>query len=466
MKRSLGFVFAVASVALAAGPQSVARAPQAPAQQPAGSTGTASTADPAAQQAAAGAPADAGATERASSPGTYLGVASCASSSCHGSTQPLQATRVLQNEYFTWLNSDRHARAYNVLFDNRSKRIARNMRLRGAPHKETLCLDCHSSNVPTRLVSGVVDLEDGIQCETCHGPAGGWRAEHTEPGWTHEKSVERGLVDLRLTTVRAGTCLPCHMGNASKEVDHELIASGHPALAFELDNYSATMPPHWTRRSTHGVPAFATGQVVAFRDSMTNLARHARSKWPEFADMSCVDCHHSLKDGQWRQERGYTGRAGMPSWSPARFAVLRRIVSTTSPQSVEKLDAAVADVAAAVGRFSDGASVAAAAERARQAVDPIVSSIASRNWSESDTRALMRAVAEDQTYAAHGDVFAAEQQALALQSLSSDLARRNPRLLRSDLTRSIDELFGTLEKREEFDVTRYSEKLAKVKAAL
>ena len=37
--------------------------------------------------------------------GQFVGVASCANSGCHGSTQPLQSSRILQNEYYLWLNS-------------------------------------------------------------------------------------------------------------------------------------------------------------------------------------------------------------------------------------------------------------------------------------------------------------------------------------------------------------------------
>src|SRR5262245_54530262 len=74
-------------------------------------------------------------------PNHYVGVASCVHSGCHGSTQPLNATRILQNEYYTWLNNDTHARAYNVLFNDRSARIARNMRLRKRAYEENVCLD-------------------------------------------------------------------------------------------------------------------------------------------------------------------------------------------------------------------------------------------------------------------------------------------------------------------------------------
>src|SRR5688572_25056828 len=69
-------------------------------------------------------------------PYTYSGLATCVSSGCHGSTEPLNATRVLQNEYYTWLNNDRHAQAYNVLFTDRSARIAKNMRLKKREYEE------------------------------------------------------------------------------------------------------------------------------------------------------------------------------------------------------------------------------------------------------------------------------------------------------------------------------------------
>jgi hypothetical protein len=439
MKRAL----AIAAVAL-----TVTAAPQQPASAP-----------------APAAPPEAAAT--AAAPGTYVGVASCANSACHGSTQPLKTSRVLQNEYFTWLNSDRHAHAYNVLFNSKSKQIVRNMHLRGVPERETLCLDCHSSNVPSKLIAGHVDLEDGVQCETCHGPAGGWRNEHSEPGWTHEQSVARGMTDLRRTTVRASSCLGCHMGEARREVDHDLIAAGHPVLAFELDNYTETMPSHWNRKpDTHGVPAWATGQIVAFRDSLSNLSRHARgSKWPEFSEMSCLDCHHSFNDAA-RQRRGWAGRPGLPAWSPQHYAVLRLIVGVTSPEVRNGLDAGVQDLSASVARFTDGSTVAANADRVREMVDTVVNNVTAKRWSDGDTRALIRAVVDDTTFAAHSDAQSAEQVALALQSLSSDLTRRNPRLLRSELTKSIDDLFSILEKRGDFDAAQFATKLARVRAAL
>ncbi len=403
-------------------------------------------------------------------PGHYDGVASCANSGCHGSTQPLNAAHVLQNEYYTWLSKDRHAQAYNVLFSDRSARVAHNMRLKGKAYQETVCLDCHTTNVPTRLISGKVDVEDGVQCEACHGPASGWRAEHTQAGWTHEQSVARGMTDLRNLPVRASGCLSCHLGNDKKDVDHELIASGHPILAFELDNYTE-MNPHWPRdattANTHGARAFAVGQAAAFSQSLDNLARHARGeKWPEFSDMSCINCHHSLETSGWRQERGWPGRAGLPSWSPRHWAVLRLLVGRANPSARAKLDNDVEILAVRVSRMNDSNGVLQAANEARRTINNVIPQIAALSWRDDDVRSMMRTIAGDTDFLLTSDVHSAEQTALALQSLASALTRNNPRLLKSPMTEAIDALFEEVKNRERYEPSRFVRKLAALRAVL
>jgi hypothetical protein len=405
--------------------------------------------------------------------GQYIGVGSCVNSGCHGSTEPLNASRVLQNEFYTWLNNDRHAGAYNILLTDRSARIARNMRMKKKAWEEKVCLDCHTTNVPvsqipSSQITSAVDPEDGIQCEACHGPASGWRAGHTEEGWTHEQSVARGMIDLRSLPVRAHTCHRCHLGNAEKEVDHELIASGHPVLAFELDNFTESMPPHWSPgRDTHGVRAWAVGQVMKFRDSLGNLARHARGdEWPEFSEMSCFNCHHDLKDSGWRQQRGWPGRAGLPSWSPQHWAMLRLLIGRASTGSRDQLDPLVRDIASGVSRMNDPTGLAATADRARKIVDTLVPRVDALRWNDADIRSLMTAIASDREFILTSDVHAAEQSALALQSLSSALTRRNPRLFRSNMVRAIDALFDEVKNRDDYDPARFVEKLNAVKASI
>ena len=93
-----------------------------------------------------------------------MGVASCASGVCHGAVGARGTSAVLQNEYIVWSRQDPHAGAYNVLFDDDSLRIARNLGL-DAAHEADICLDCHTDNVPTERRGVKFQLSDGIGCE-------------------------------------------------------------------------------------------------------------------------------------------------------------------------------------------------------------------------------------------------------------------------------------------------------------
>jgi hypothetical protein len=433
MKRSVIFVIAALALISGAGPQ---------------------------QQTAIGQPSG-------SQPGQYIGVATCVNSGCHGSTVPLRASRVRQNEYYTWLNNDRHAQAFNVLYNERSARIARNMKLRGRAFEEKICLDCHTTNIPASRQAVPLDLEDGVQCEACHGPASGWRDEHIQGGWTHEQSVARGLVDLRDISTRANLCLSCHLGNSLKEVDHDLIGAGHPILAFELDNYAASMPPHWNPNDSHGLRAFAVGQAVKLSEHLENLSRHARGdKWPEFSDMSCFNCHHDLKDSQWRQVRGWPGRPGLPSWSPQHWVVTRHLVGRVSPSARTRLDRVMPQLAASVAKMNDRTGVTRNADEARAVINGVISQMERLTWSDAEVRSLMNAIAADEDSILRSDVHAAEQAALALQSLGTTLSRRNPRLVGGQMMRSIDALFSEVRSRDDYDPRRFAQKMRTVRATL
>jgi len=55
----------------------------------------------------------------------HMGVATCASSVCHGQPSASEQDNVLMTEYRTWLNQDLHSRAYNSLLTPASRLIAR-----------------------------------------------------------------------------------------------------------------------------------------------------------------------------------------------------------------------------------------------------------------------------------------------------------------------------------------------------
>jgi hypothetical protein len=208
-----------------------------------------------------------------------------------------------------------------VLFNKRSLAIAAALS-RPAPHRDSLCLNCHVH----QGWEGARHHPDyspafGVSCESCHGPAEHWLTAHYKPEWrglgAREKE-KRGLRDLRGLQGRAQSCVPCHVGTPDSDVNHDLIAAGHPRLYFEFGSYHARMPQHWSRaRDLRDYPdlearAWAVGQVVSARAALDLLIaradeRHQRP-WPEFAEYDCYACHHDLQDRSWRQLRGFPNR--------------------------------------------------------------------------------------------------------------------------------------------------------------
>ncbi|HEY8020416.1 MAG TPA: multiheme c-type cytochrome [Thermoanaerobaculia bacterium] len=368
-------------------------------------------------------------------PGLYLGVGSCGTSVCHGSAVPRRDYDILQNEFQIW-KDDPHAHAWEPLTGERSRVIARNLHLPG-PADAPLCLACHTLVVPkARMAGRNLEVEDGISCESCHGPASGWLEGHRSESWTHADSVRAGMTDLRDLDTRARVCLSCHLGTGDRTVDHELLAAGHPVLSFELDNFTEGMPPHWLpwrdrrrregRPDTHGARAWAVGQVVAFREGLAELARRARSeRWPEFSALECSTCHHSLAERRYLTVRGGSLPAdppGLPRWSPARWAVLRHLVDAVAPEARAGLQADVDVLAGQLARFgTPPAEVAETAERAARRAEPLVAAVARVRWDGAQVRRVLFAIAGDRDFLSGADLPTAEQAYLAVHTLAAEL---------------------------------------------
>jgi len=186
--------------------------------------------------------------------GKYVGPGGCSAVACHGGIQPRGTTKVLQNEYSTWITSDKHAHAYTALTEPLGKQMAAVLKI-GPADKAQRCLVCHAVSVPEAQHANEFDVAEGVSCESCHGPASGWIGPHIQPTAKHADMVKLGLVDNKDLRVRTERCLTCHLGAPGLNVDHELIAAGHPDLRFELDSYTAVEPPHWVEKNANGGPA-------------------------------------------------------------------------------------------------------------------------------------------------------------------------------------------------------------------
>ena len=252
------------------------------------------------------------------------GVGSCASMACHHNPE---GNGVGRNEYTTWSARDPHARAYVVLFDEPARQIIQNLQGPGAPTAATnlLCLNCHVQpgleSVPSERVRGNgqagLTLADGVGCEVCHGPAEKWLKTHYLAEWKGKRPEEKAALGLRDTkdlVVRAQVCVTCHVGGQNAEVNHSLIAAGHPRLRFEYGAYLANLPKHWDEakdrsgRPHFDIQAWAAGQIVSMQAALQLLEHRASTPdkpWPELAEYDCFACHHTLADSQWRRDPSY-----------------------------------------------------------------------------------------------------------------------------------------------------------------
>jgi len=188
----------------------------------------------------------------------FIGAVGCKSSSCHGGAGEKRS------QYITWSRQDFHTRAFAILLDARSARIAETVGI-GEAQSNARCTVCHSpfqSVGPMRLVP-TAHADEGVSCESCHGAAEPWRRGHTRTDWTYAMRVTAGMRDLKSLYVRANTCVACH-----QNIDNDLLTAGHPALVFELDSQSVNEPKHWRNDEPwSGARAWLTGQAVALREA-------------------------------------------------------------------------------------------------------------------------------------------------------------------------------------------------------
>jgi hypothetical protein len=407
--------------------------------------------------------------------GMYNGPGGCAASSCHGSVQPRTTTRVLQNEYTIWIGQDLHVRAFNALKNTVSQNMGTILKI-GPPEKARKCLVCHALYVPPEQQAQTFELGEGVSCENCHGPASGWLGPHTTRDWPHEKSVQLGMYDTRNLEVRNTICLSCHLGTAEKSVDHEMIAAGHPDLTFESGLFTAVMPPHW-KMPEQGNPwrqvqAWGIGQAVQLRESLNRLARRANSPvWPEYAELDCFACHHSLTraDDSWRQKRGYAGRTpGTPTWNQSRVVVFRDLVEEISPNSNRQFQEEVSKLADLMNqRNGDQGKIAASATRAAALADQLLRQIDGQSYDSALTLRLMRRIAADgQNISIEGER-AAEQAAMTLDSLFRSYNQNVKPAYGADLRTAISGLFVLLQQDPSaYSAPRFAAQMHKVSEIL
>jgi hypothetical protein len=397
------------------------------------------------------------------------GAGSCSATACHGSTSPAARDAypsqklVLRNEHTTWISQDRHANAYGVLFSSRSREMATRLNQGKVPaHEDARCLACHATAGIAPVQAGLTAetvRSDGVGCESCHGPAEKWLGAHTQGWWgglpESEKLARFGMRPTRALEARARICVECHVGSPGRDVNHDLIAAGHPRLNFEFAAFLANMPPHWYEETGGNFPAraWAIGQATTARAAADLLAHRAeeagrgRSPWPEFTEYDCFACHHDLADEKWRQARATTGSTpGTPAWGtwlyPAALTLARQGIRAPHPD----LEPAFASLQTEMGRFgSDPAKAAGASRGLSEALGQWLRTLPDETKGLDAPRinSLIATVRADKGATPGWDGTA--QRYLALQPLHLALKDLNPALIDSSLESELRDLYKSLQ---------------------
>jgi hypothetical protein len=166
-----------------------------------------------------------------------------------------------------------------------------------------------------------------------------------------------GMVNTASERVRAKACSLCHVGGPDRDMNHDIIAAGHPALYFDYATYLKAYPKHW-REETHNPSALALerwliGQVTKADSELelieTRIASaHPHSIWPEFSNQQCTSCHQPLEKPTQNpfipatratpRTPSQLGKASIRMWNLEGLVSIDRIQGSDSVSTNELLD--------------------------------------------------------------------------------------------------------------------------------
>jgi hypothetical protein len=392
--------------------------------------------------------------------GAHEGVASCAGSTCH--SRPVASGLVVrQNELITWQDphseAGAHSRAWRVLTQPRAQAIVQRMGLSTPAQSAPVCLGCHSDPAPAGQRGARFQISDGVGCEACHGGSGGWIASHYVVGATHAANVSRGLVALDDPKVRAARCLDCHFGGASPNqfVTHQMMAAGHPRIAFELDLFTTLQKHHdidadYSARRKEvpgGVRTWAVGQAMALDRALTLFGPKTPSgAFPEFVFFDCQSCHRTISTDPKARLTVEPNPArpiplGMPPFNDENMIMLSAAAKVAAPGLSARFEEESRGFHAALAKTGSatGSQAAKLAETSRRLAD----AFAAHGFSRGETLAIFQAVlSSGETASRYTDYAGASQAVMGADTLLNALVaqgaldRGEAARLRPDLDRA------------------------------
>ncbi len=202
------------------------------------------------------------------------------------------------HQFSRWRVS-KHAQAYATLWSPEAKKIAQLSGIPGEPQEAAVCLGCHVTGYDAEGWEKEVSFfrEDGIQCETCHGPG----SEYIGPDVMGDSMDREKAARAGLKTPGERECMNCHNVKGSHvavlrspvfDVQKELKAICGPAHdlgGMPTDSKTRPRPskPQNPRTQPSETPYQYTGVIacarchqaprMGYQFSRWRLSRHARA---------------------------------------------------------------------------------------------------------------------------------------------------------------------------------------------
>jgi hypothetical protein len=148
------------------------------------------------------------------------------------------------------------------------------------------------------------------------------------------------MTDTKDLAVRAELCAGCHVGDADRDMNHDMIAAGHPPLRFELSAYHDLIRhKHWpsaerVRTKDFKARLWGAGQAAVAQATLALVESRAvrattsdrLTPWPELAEYDCFACHQRLRPASGFSSVALKGdQPGVPGWQPWNLALAERL---------------------------------------------------------------------------------------------------------------------------------------------
>lgn len=147
-------------------------------------------------------------TEASGTEAKFIGVKACGK--CH--------KKVKDGEQLAVWKKSKHANAFRTLASEKAREKAGELKISGNPQKAEACLVCHTTGFgePAARFSRKFKIQQGVQCESCHGAGSLYRKKKIMKAITKERGPDREnesptAKETGLIIPDEASCKTCHV---------------------------------------------------------------------------------------------------------------------------------------------------------------------------------------------------------------------------------------------------------------